>query len=338
MPASKLQKLTGLRKAAVLLITLGPELSASILKHFPQEDIERISSEIANTSAVPPEVQQAVVEEFLELNEVQQYILRGGIKYAREVLERTVGPQRASEIIRKLTESSAIRPFSLLRKTDPRQLLNFISGEHPQTIALILSYLDPEQAAIILGALPEEQQIDIAKRIAQMERASPEIVREVEKALEGRLSTVVGQDFTAVGGVKALVDILNRVDRGTEKTILEALDQEDPELAEEVRKRMFVFEDIVTLDDNSIRRVLREVDMKDLAYALKGSSEEVRQRIFRNMSQRAGEMLREDMEMLGPVRLRDVEAAQSKIVQIIRRLDETGEIIISRGGEDAIVV
>ncbi|MCR4419883.1 MAG: flagellar motor switch protein FliG [Clostridia bacterium] len=338
MPAARLSRLSGLRKAAVLLITLGPELSAAILKQFPQEDIERISSEIANTSAVSPEIQQAVVEEFLELSEAQQYILRGGVKYAREVLERTVGPQRAQEIIRKLTESSAIRPFSLVRKTDPRQLLNFITGEHPQTISLILSYLDPEQAAVILGALPEEQQIDIAKRIAQMERTSPEIVREVEKALEGRLSTLVGQDFTAVGGVKALVDILNRVDRGTEKTILEALDQEDPELAEEVRKRMFVFEDIVTLDDNSIRRVLREVDMKDLAYALKGSSEEVRQRIFRNLSQRAGEMLREDMEMLGPVRLRDVEAAQSKIVQIIRRLDETGEIIISRGGEDAIVV
>jgi flagellar motor switch protein FliG len=338
LPAAKSQKLTGLRKAAILLITLGPELSASILRHFPQEDIERISSEIANTSAVPPEVQQAVVDEFLELNEAQQYILRGGIKYAREVLERTVGPQRANEIIRKLTESSAIRPFSLLRKTDPRQILNFISGEHPQTIALILSYLDPEQAAVILGALPEEQQVDIAKRIALMERASPEIVREVERTLEGRLSSVVGQDFTAVGGIKSLVDILNRVDRGTEKTILEALELEDPELAEEIRKRMFVFEDIVSLDDNSIRRILREVDMRDLAYALKGSSEEVRQRIYRNLSQRAAEMLREDMEMLGPVRLRDVEAAQSKIVQIIRRLDETGEIIISRGGEDAIIV
>lgn len=338
VPAAKLQKLTGLRKAAVLLITIGPDLSALLLRQLPQEDIERISSEIANTPAVPPEVKQAVIEEFLELNEAQQYILRGGIKYAREVLERTVGPQRANEIIRKLTESSAIRPFSLMRKTDPRQLLNFISGEHPQTIALILAYLEPEQAAAVLGALPEEQQTDIARRIALMERTSPEIIREVERVLEGRLSSVVGQDFTAVGGVKALVDILNRVDRGTEKTILECLEREDPELAEEVRKRLFVFEDVINLDDNSIRRVLREVDMRDLAYALKGSSDEVRQRIFRNMSQRATEMLQEDMEMLGPVRLRDVEAAQTKIVQIIRRLDETGEIIISRGGEDAIVV
>lgn len=330
--------LTGLQKSAILLIALGPELSAGIMRLLPQDDIERVSSVIANTSAIPPEVQQVVIDEFLQLDEAQQYILRGGIKYARELLEKTVGPQKATEIIRKLTESSKIRPFSILRKTDPRQLSNFIANEHPQTIALILAYLEAEQAALVLSGLPEQQQTDIAKRLAMMERASPEMVREVEGVLNKKLSSLGSTDFTAVGGIKALVDILNRVGRGTEKMIMEELEQEDPQLADEIRKRMFVFEDIITLDDNSIRRVLREVDMKDLAYALKGASEDVRNRILKNISQRAGEMLLEDMEMLGPVRLREVEQAQQKIVQAIRRLDETGEIIISRGGEDALVV
>lgn len=330
--------MTGLEKVAILLIILGPELSASIMRLLPQEDIERVSSTIANTITVPPETKKEVIEEFLQLSEAQQFLLHGGIKYARELLEKTLGPQKAAEIIRKLTESSKIRPFSLLRKTDPKQLVNFISNEHPQTIAMILAYLEPEQAAMVLGALPNEQQSDIAHRIAMMERASPEMVREVETVLNRKLSSLVSQDFAAVGGVKTVVDILNRVDRGTEKTILEELEEKDPQLADEVRKRMFVFEDIITLDDNSIRRILREIDMKDLAMALKGASEDVRNRILKNISQRAGEMLVEDMEMLGPVRLREVEQAQQKIVQVIRRLDETGEIIISRGGEDALVI
>ncbi|TDA69422.1 MAG: flagellar motor switch protein FliG [Clostridia bacterium] len=330
--------LTGLQKASILLITLGPELSANILRLLPQDDIERVSSTIANTTTVSPEIKKEVIEEFLQLNEAQQFLLHGGIKYARELLEKTLGPQRATEIIRKLTESSKIRPFSLLRKTDPKQLVNFISNEHPQTIALILAYLEPEQAAMVLGALPDEQQSDIAHRVAMMERASPEMVREVETVLNRKLSSLVSQDFAAVGGIKTVVDILNRVDRGTEKTILEELEEKDPQLADEIRKRMFVFEDMITLDDNSIRRILREIDMKDLAIALKGASEDVRNRVLKNISQRAGEMLLEDMEMLGPVRLREVEQAQQKIVQVIRRLDETGEIIISRGGEDALVI
>lgn len=334
---AKGKELTGLEKAAIFLITIGPELSSLILRELSQEEIERISQQIANTSKVDPAVQIEVLEEFLQLSQAQQYIIRGGIEYAREVLERSLGPTKAAEIIRRLTESSRIRPFGLVRKTDPKQLVNFISNEHPQTIALILSYLEPEQAAVVLSSLPQEEQTEIAKRIAIMERTSPEVVREVEIILERKLSSLVSQDFTITGGVKTLVDILNRVDRGTEKTILEALEQEDQELAEEIRKRMFVFEDVVTLEDSAIRRVLREVDTKDLAYALKGSSEEVQKRIFKNLSKRAVEMLQEDMELLGPVRLRDVEEAQQKIVQVIRRLDETGEIIISRGGEDAIV-
>jgi len=332
------KNLTGLEKAAIFLINLGPELSAQVLKQLPEADIERITYQIANTVAVDNEMKAQVIEEFVQLNEAQQFLLHGGIKYAKELLEKTLGASRAAEIIKKLTENSKIRPFSLVRKTDPRHLVNFISHEHPQAIALILSYLEPEQGSVVLSALPDEQQADIARRIALMERTAPEVVRQVESVLEQKLSSLVDQNFTSVGGVGTLVDILNRVDRGTEKTILETLEMEDRELAEEIRKRMFVFEDIIKLDDNSIRRVLREVDTKELALALKGASIEVADKVFKNMSQRAGEMLREDIEFLGPTRLRDVEEAQQRIVQVIRRLDESGEIIIGRGGEDAIIV
>jgi flagellar motor switch protein FliG len=330
--------LSGIQKAAVLLIILGPEVSSLVLKQLPHDDVEQISTAIANTHSVEPAVKKQVIDEFLDLSEAHQYIIHGGIRYAREVLERTYGPQKANEMIKKLSESSQVRPFAMIRKTDPKQLFNFIINEHPQTIALILSYLEAEQASVILSSLPQELQSDIARRVATMERTSPEIVREIEAVLERKLSSLVSQDFTTVGGIKTLVDILNRVDRGTEKTILESLEMGDPELVEEIHKRMFVFEDVIVLDNNSIRRVLREIDMRDLAHALKGSSEEVKDRVFKNMSQRAGEMLKEDMEMMGPVRIRDVEAAQQKIVQVIRHLDEIGEIIISRGGEDALIM
>ncbi|NLC76974.1 MAG: flagellar motor switch protein FliG [Clostridia bacterium] len=331
-------ELTGLEKAAVLLISLGPELSAKLMRYLPDNEIERVTYQIANMSTVTTEMKTQVTEEFLQLYEAQQYLLHGGINYARELLEKSVGPAKANEIIRRLVESSKIRPFSMVRKADPRQMINFIYNEHPQTIALILAYLEPEQASIILSGLPDDMQADIARRIALMERTSPEIVKEVEAVLESKLSSLMDQDFTAVGGVKTLVDILNRVDRSTEKVILETMEKDDQELAEEVRKRLFVFEDIINLDDTSIRRILREVDTKDLALALKGSSQDVANRIYKNMSQRAGEMLREDIEFLGPIRLRDVEEAQQRIVQVIRRLDEAGEIVISRGGEDALIV
>lgn len=332
------KNLTGLEKAAIFLIHLGPELSSQVLKQLPENDIEKLTYQIANTVSVDKDTKAQVVEEFLQISEAQKYLLHGGIKYAKELLEKTLGPARAADIIRRLTENSKIRPFSMIRKTDPKQLVNFIINEHPQTIALVLAHLQPEQASVVLSSLPEDQQAEIARRIALMERTSPDIVREVEAVLERKLSSLVDQDFASVGGVSTLVDILNRVDRSTEKTILETLEQEDRELAEEVRKRMFVFEDLIKLDDNAIRRVLREVDSKDLALALKGSSSEVADKIFRNMSQRASDMLREDIEFLGPTRLREVEEAQQRIVQVIRRLDETGEIIIARGGEDAIIV
>ncbi len=332
------KKLNGIQKVAIFMISVGPEISSKLLKQFRDDDIEKISTEIANISSVDVDTKKEVIEEFFKLNEAQNFIARGGIKYAREVLEKTLGAQKANEIIKKLTANSQIKPFSALNKTDPQQLMTFINSEHPQTIALILSYLEGEKAAIILNSLSNDLQSDIAQRIATMDRTSPEILKEVESVLEKKLSTIESQDFTSAGGVDSLVNILNRVDRGAEKKILEDLERVDHELAEEIRKRMFVFEDIITLDDQSIRRVLREIDFKDLAYAIKGSSEEVVERIYKNISKRAADMLQEDVEALGPVRLREVEAAQQKTVQQIRKLDETGEIIISRGGDDAVVV
>jgi flagellar motor switch protein FliG len=331
-------KLTGLKKAAILLMALGPSLSAKILRHFSESDIERISLEIANTTKVEISEMEEVLEEFMLVNQAQKYVLDGGLEYAKKLLEETLGTQKAHEIIKKLREASQIKPFMFARKTDPKQLSNIIAHEHPQTIALILSYLDPQQASQILSDLPEEQQAGIAQRIATMERTSPEVLREVERVLEARLSSVAQQDYAVAGGIGTLVDILNNVDRGTEKLILEELELEHPKLVDEIRKRLFIFEDVIGLDNASIQRIIREVDQKDLAMALKGSSDEVRERIFRNISKRAAEMLHEDIEFMGPVRLRDVEEAQQRIVSIVRRLDEAGEIIISRGGEDAIII
>lgn len=329
--------LTGIQKTAILLISLGSEISAQILKHLDEDEIEDVTLEIANMRRVNPEVKEAVLEEFYELCLAQNYLAIGGIDYAKEMLEKALGPAKASGIIDKLISSLQIRPFDFARKTEPSQLFNFIQNEHPQTIALIMSYLHPEQAGAILSALPAAQQVEVAKRIATMDRTSPEVLKEIETVLEKRLSSFVLQDYNA-GGVETAVAILNRVDRGTEKTIIESLEEEDPELAEEIKKRMFIFENIVTLDDRSIQRVLREVDLKDLALALKTASEDVTNRIFKNISKRAVEMLREDMSLMGPVRLRDVEEAQQKIVNIIRQLDESGEIVIARGGEDEIIV
>ena len=261
-----------------------------------------------------------------------EYISEGGISYAKDILEKALGAQKAMDIINKLTASLQVRPFDFARKADPGQLLNFIQNEHPQTIALILAYLPPLQSAQILSALPQEKQSEVAQRIATMDRTSPEVIREVETVLESKLSSLVNQDYTAAGGIQSIVDILNSVDRGTEKNIMDTLEVEDVELAEEIRKRMFVFEDIIGLDSTSIQRFIREIDNKDLVIALKGATEEVAEIIYANMSKRMAEMIREDMEFMGPVRLRDVEEAQQKIVNTIRKLEEAGEIIISRGG------
>ena len=329
---------TGREKAAMLLISLGPERSAEIFKHLKEEEIEQLTLEIANIRTVTPEEKEKVLEEFYQICLAQEYIAEGGISYAKEILEKALGTQKALDVINKLTVSLQVRPFEFVRKADPAQLLNFIQKEHPQTIALILAYLKPQQAAVVLAALPQDKQADVARRIAVMDRTSPEIIKEVERILEKNLSSLVTEDFTAAGGVQAIVNILNTVDRGTEKYIMETLEIEDTDLAEEIRKRMFVFEDILSLDNRSIQRFLREVDNNLLAVALKGATEEVQKVIYSNMSKRLAEMIREDIESMGPVRLKDVEEAQQKIVNIIRKLEDAGEIIISRGGGDEIIV
>lgn len=330
--------ITGLQKAAILLIALGPEQSASIFKHLKEEEIEELTLEIANTRSVTPQLKEAVINEFYEVCLAQQYIAEGGIGYAKELLEKALGAEKAVEVIGKLTASLQVKPFEFIRKADASQLLNFIQDEHPQTIALILSYLPASQAALIISALPPDRQAEVAKRVASMDRTSPEIIQEVEKVLESKLASLVNQDYTIVGGVDAVVDILNTVDRGTEKHIMETLEIEEPELADEIRKKMFVFEDILLLDDRAIQRVLRDVDNNDLAIALKGSNEEVQNAIFNNLSKRLAVMIKEDMEFMGPVRMKDVEDAQQKIVNIIRKLEDSGDIVISRGGGDEIVV
>ncbi len=330
--------LRGLEKTAILLITLGPERSAKIFKYLKEEEIEDITMQIANTRAVGAEQKEKVLSEFYDICLAQSFIDEGGIAYARDLLNKSVGEDKALEIINKLTSSLQVRPFEFLRKADTAQLLNYIQDEHNQTIALILSYLHPNQASILLQELPSEKQADVARRIAQMDRTSPEVIKRVEDVLERKLSSVVSQDFAIVGGVDAIVEILNSVDRGTEKHIMETLDLEDSDLADEIRKKMFVFEDILMLDDRSIQRVLREVENNDLGVALKGSGDDVKAAIFNNLSKRLASMIQEEMDFMGPVRLKDVEEAQQKIVNVIRQLEEAGEIIVSRGGGDDIVV
>lgn len=330
--------LTGKQKAAVFLVSLGPEISSSVFRYLKEDEIEALTFEIARIDKIEPDEKQKVLEEFQELMMAQEFITRGGIDYARDVLEKAMGTQKAAELINRFTSSLQTRPFDFIRRTDPQHLLNFIQSEHPQTIALILAYLEPQKASLILGSLPHEIQADVAKRIATMDRTSPDVLREVERVLERKLSTLASEDFTSAGGIETIVEVLNLVDRGTEKTIIEALEDDDPELAEEIKKRMFVFEDIVLLDDRSIQKVLREVDSQELAKALKAVDSEVQDKIFRNMSKRASALLKEDMDFMGPIRLRDVEESQQKIVNIIRKLEEQGDIVIARAGEDEIVV
>lgn len=331
-------ELTGKQKAAILLISLGPDVSASVYKHLSEEEIEKLTLEISNVRQVDAEKKEMILEEFHQIALAQDYISQGGIAYAKQVLEKALGPEQAMNIINRLTSALQVRPFDFARKADPAQILNFLQNEHPQTIALVLSYLEPAQAGQILSALPQEMQADVARRIALMDRTSPEMINEVEQVLERKLSTTVVQDYTQTGGIEAVVEVLNAVDRATERTILDALEIQDSELVEEIKKRMFVFEDIVTLDNRAIQRVIREVDNADLLLALKVASDEVKEVVFRNMSSRMAETFKEEMEFMGPVRLRDIEEAQSRIVAVIRRLEEAGEIVVARGGGDDIIV
>jgi len=338
MLQAKKSHLTGRQKAAIFLVSLGSDVSSEVFKHLREDEIEQLTFEIARLDKIEPEDKDRVLQEFQEMMMAQEFISQGGIDYARDILERALGTQKAIDIVNRLTSSLQVRPFDFIRRTDPTHLLNFIQGEHPQTIALILAYLDSQKSALILAELQHNVQADVARRIAEMKRTSPDVLREVERVLERKLSTLASEDFTQAGGIDTVVEILNNVDRGTEKIIIEALEEEDPELAEEIKKRMFVFEDIVLLDDRSIQKVLREVDTQELAKALKGVDNEVQEKIFRNMSKRAASLLSEDMDFMGPIRIRDVEEAQQKIVNIIRKLEDAGEIIVARTGEEEVVV
>jgi len=332
------QGLSGRQKAAILLITLGPEVSAQIFKHLREDEIEQLTLEIANVRKVDSTGRDNILQEFHQICMAQEYISQGGIAYAKEILDKALGEDKAREVLTRLTATLQVRPFDFARKADPAQILNFIQNENTQTIALVLSYLQADQAAVILSSLPQEKQADVAKRIALMDSTSPDVITQIEHILEQKLSSTVTQDYTNAGGIDSIVQILNGVDRGTERTILDALEIQDPELAEDIKKRMFVFEDIVSIDNRSIQRIIRDVENSDLQLALKVSSEEVREAVFRNMSKRMAETFQEEMEFMGPVRLRDVEEAQTRIVAIIRRLEESGEIIIARGGGDDIIV
>ncbi len=338
MPETKASDIPGRRKAAILLVILGPEKAAEVLKHLDESDVEMLTIEIANLGQVSNEEKRAVLQEFSNLLKAREMLASGGIEYAKKVLEKAFGPEKAMKIIERLVSNLQVKPFEFVKKADPLQLVNFLQSEHPQVIALVLSYLDPAMAAQVLGALPEDLQIEVVKRIALLERTSPEIVREIEKSLERRLSGIVSQQFSKVGGVDTAAEIMNNIDRQTEKKIMEQLTQDAPELAEEIRRRMFVFEDILKLDDRSIQLVLREVDTRDLALALKGASDEVKEKIFKNMSKRAAQLLKDELEFMGPVRVKDVEEAQQKIINIIRRLEESGEIVIARGGGEELIL
>lgn len=288
--------LSGKQKVAILVISLGQEIATKLLKLMSEDEIEEITLEIANFKKVDPSLQEEILQEFYNLAIAQEYIMQGGVEYARSVLEQALGENRADEIIGRLSSFLRVTPFDFLKHTDAKQLLSFIQGEHPQTIALILCYLSPEDAAPVISGLPPEIQVDVARRIASMDRTSPEVIREVERVLEQKVSAVMTTEIAQSGGVKNLVEVLNRVDRGTEKAIMENLEDSDPELADEVKRLMFVFEDIKILDDRAVQTVLGQADKKDLALALKSVTDEVKEKIFRNMSKRAAGSLQEDMD------------------------------------------
>ena len=334
----KHEDLSTRQKAAVMLMLLGPLLSANVIKHLEEEQVEALTLELARLDKVSPEQRDMVIADFYQGAMAQDYISEGGVQQAKTLLEAAFGPERSDELVKRIMAAMQVMPFEFLKKADPAQVLSFIQDEHPQTIALILAYMPVNNAAMILSKLPGELRADVAGRIAMMEQTPPEVIRRVEQVLEKKVSSILNQELTQAGGPKALVDLLNRVDRSTERLIMESLTDNNPELADTVKNMMFVFEDIVQLDDRAIQAILREVDVKELATALKGVGAEVQQKIFRNMSERAVAMLREDMEFMGPVRMRVVEESQQKVVAVIRKLEESGEVVIGRSGEEDILV
>ncbi len=329
-------KLSGKQKAAILLISMGKEASSKIFSYLPDEEIEQLTLAIANIHKVDAKEKEEVLKEFHEMCIAQDYLAMGGITYAQDVLESALGKDKAVQIIQRLTSQLQVKPFDFARRVDATQIYNFLQNEHPQTIALVLAHLEPLQSSFILSSLNEELQSDVARRIALLEQTSPEVIKEVENILEQKLATTIHQDYSVVGGIESIVNILNGVDRSTEKSILESLEMKDQALVEEIKKRMFVFEDIITLDRRAIQRVIQEVENQDLMLALKASSPEVKKIIFENMSSRMVQTFEEEMQYLGPVRVKDVEEAQGRIVSIIRRLEDSGELVIARGGSDVL--
>ncbi|MDD2447914.1 MAG: flagellar motor switch protein FliG [Tissierellia bacterium] len=333
------RKDNGIRKAAILLISLGPDTSAQILKLLPEFMIEKVTYEIANIEQVTPEERERVMDDFIDTASANKYVVDGGIDYAKELLQKALGSQRAKEVMDVLNQmKQSEKPFSIARKADTRQLTNLLVNEHPQTIALIMCYMQPEKAATVLSQFPDELQTEVAERLGTISRTSPSVVRKIERIMENKFSNIIESETENIGGVKTLVEILNSVDRSTERNILSNLEETQPELADTVKASLFVFEDVINLDRTSIQRTLREVSNEDLALALKGASEEVADIIYGNMSKRAAELLKDDIQFMGPVRLSTVEEAQQRIVAIIRRLDEAGEIIITRGDQNAVIV
>ncbi len=332
-------EVNGVRKSAILLLSLPQEQAAEILKRLPPEAVEEVSREIAGIRDVAADSRKEVFGEFYNLALANSYLNEGGLEYAKALIRKSMGDDDANRVIKQVTQQVQTTPFSFLQKAESENLLTFIQDEHPQTIALILAHLPPQKASEILVGLPNQKQIEVVKRVANMEQTNPEVIREVERGLEHRLSDIVSQTFEKAGGVDTVAEILNLADRSTEKGIMEGLEAEDPDLVEQIRRLMFVFEDILLVNDKGIQSVLKEVDNEELALALKTASEDLKQKIFKNMSERAAQLIQEDMQYMGPVRVSDVESAQQKIVDVVRRLEDAGEIIIAgRGGEKEMVV
>ena len=329
--------LTRVQKAAVVIVSLGSENASNVYKYLHEEEIEQITFEIARLRNLSPEETERVLNEFYQLCVTQKVFTDGGVEYARAVLEKAFGAKTAESLLERIKKALQTKAFDFIRKTDYKKLLAVIANEHPQTIALVLSYARSDQASAILAELPKDLQIDVIERIARMESTSPDIIRIVEKNLEEKFAQFMSVDFTEVGGVNYVADIMNHIDRANEKYIFDEIAQRDAELCDEIRKRMFVFEDITALDDMGIQKFLAEVDTKDLVLAIKGSNKEVSDVIFKNMSKRQSETIMSDLEYTHNVRLRDVEEAQQRIVAVIRRLEEEGELVIIKGGKDEII-
>lgn len=332
-------ELTGVRKAAVLLLTLTQDQAAEVFKRLPHEAVEEISREIAQVREISADMRREVFSEFYHMAMASQHLSEGGLDYAKTLLTRSLSEEDAKRIIKQVTQQVQTTPFSFLQRAESENLLTFIQDEHPQTIALILAHLQPSKASEILIGLPSQKQIEVVKRIANMEQTNPEVIKEVERGLEHRLSDIVSQTFEKAGGVTSVAEMLNLADRSTEKAIMEGLEAEDPDLVESIRRLMFVFDDVAKVNDKGIQMVLKEIENDTLALALKTASEELKSKIFKNMSERAAQLIQEDMQFMGPVRVSDVEQAQQKIVDVVRRLEDTGEIVISgRGGEKEMIV